>query len=78
TAQTAKEVAEKIRFAIESRNIPHLGIVSSPVLTVSVGVASMVPDQDEQPATLLNHADACLYQAKHEGRNRVVTEPGVG
>ncbi|BCB25954.1 hypothetical protein SKTS_08400 [Sulfurimicrobium lacus] len=72
--QTAGEVAEKIRYTIEARKIPHLGNVSSQVLTISVGVASMVPDQAERPDTLLNQADACLYEAKREGRNRVVTE----
>jgi len=43
-------------------------------VTISIGVASIIPDQNEQPSTLLHHADACLYRAKHEGRNRVVTE----
>ncbi len=73
-AQAAGEIAEKIRHAIESKQIPHLGNTSSSVVTISIGVASIVPDQDERPSALLNHADACLYQAKHEGRNRVVTE----
>jgi diguanylate cyclase (GGDEF)-like protein len=43
-----------------------------PILTVSIGVASCMPDQNEHMSTLLYKADACLYQAKHNGRNRVV------
>lgn len=77
TIQTARAIAEKIRYAIQSKQMPHLGNPSLPVVTVSIGVASTVPDQDKEPSTLLNQADACLYQAKHEGRNRVVTGQAV-
>ncbi len=73
TIQTAREVAEKIRYAIQSKQIRHPRNASLPVVTISIGVTSTVPDQDKEPSTLLNQADACLYQAKHEGRNRVVT-----
>ena len=38
--------------------------------TVSIGVAAFGPDQDNQRG-LLTAADACLYQAKRTGRNRV-------
>lgn len=73
TIQTAGEIAEKIRYAIEKKQMPHLGTPSSPVVTISIGVAAIVPDQDKESSILLNQADACLYRAKHEGRNRVVT-----
>lgn len=73
TIQTAMDIAEKIRQAIQSRQIPHLGNALLPIVTISTGVASTIPTQDKEPSTLLNQADACLYQAKNEGRNRVVT-----
>jgi diguanylate cyclase (GGDEF)-like protein len=39
-------------------------------ITVSIGVAALAPGQDSRPA-LMAAADAALYRAKHEGRNRV-------
>jgi len=42
-------------------------------ITVSVGVASLAPDRDTRPA-LMAAADAALYRAKSEGRNRVCAE----
>ena len=54
--------------------ISDLGIVfgDSRSLTVSVGVASMNPHQQQNEELLLNEADKALYRAKSAGRNRVV------
>jgi diguanylate cyclase (GGDEF)-like protein len=40
-------------------------------LTISVGVASEIPDHKKNAEALLNRADSALYQAKALGRNRV-------
>lgn len=71
-SQSASEVAEKIRLAVENMKLPHEGSASS-VVTISIGVATSYPDVGLSPAALLLKADTNLYQAKHEGRNRVVT-----
>lgn len=39
-------------------------------ITISVGIASIVDDSSLE--ALLNRSDQCLYQAKQQGRNRVV------
>ena len=41
-------------------------------VTVSIGVASVVPDVHLAPAQLIDRADAALYEAKGAGRHRVV------
>jgi diguanylate cyclase (GGDEF)-like protein len=40
-------------------------------VTVSVGVASTRPSDEQQPGDLIEAADAALYAAKHRGRNNV-------
>ncbi len=62
--------AERIRAAVEGRNIWHPGAPSGR-LTVSVGVASASGAEQVEPASLVRAADAALYQAKRDGRNLV-------
>ena len=64
----AMTVAEKIRTAMASRDFVTEG-VTWPV-TVSLGVAQFRPGESED--SLVGRADAALYRAKSEGRNRLV------
>jgi PleD family two-component response regulator len=43
------------------------------VVTISLGVATMIPGEAFAPETLVAAADAALYGAKRAGRNRVET-----
>ncbi len=64
----AREVAERVRMAVES--LPGgPGSLPAPV-TVSVGVAAY-PHPFSSPTGLTKGADAALYSAKSKGRNRV-------
>jgi diguanylate cyclase (GGDEF)-like protein len=67
----ADQVAERLRQAVEGSPI-HSSTLASPIsLTISAGVATMTPEQGEQPSELVRRADEALYAAKRAGRNRV-------
>jgi len=66
----ALAVAEGIRAAIAALDIPHAGSKAAPHVTVSLGVASGIPDLECEPGELVKAADAQLYAAKADGRNR--------
>jgi diguanylate cyclase (GGDEF)-like protein len=55
---------------LEVLDLPHAGSPTSQRLTVSIGIASMVPGEHSMPADLVQVADALLYQAKAGGRNQ--------
>lgn len=63
------QFAERIRQAVESADWPLQK------LTVSIGVASLAGEAIDGEQ-LISIADACLYEAKHKGRNRVIAEGG--
>lgn len=62
-------VAETIRKKIAETPIHDQNI--SVNLTLSIGVATIIPTQLGQQGQLIHQADECLYRAKHRGRNRV-------
>jgi diguanylate cyclase (GGDEF)-like protein len=72
----ALELAEQARVRVEARGIPHAGVEGGRPLTVSLGVASVLPDPATAPATLIEAADGALYAAKAAGRNCI--RPNVG
>ena len=61
--------AERLREAIASHEIRHGAFEES--ITISLGVAVADP-ADESLDDVLKRADEAVYQAKHDGRNRVV------
>lgn len=70
TAEGAAVVAEEVRTRIEELGIENEEIET--VITVSLGVASVVPDNKMDPNELISTADRALYKAKEEGHNRVI------
>jgi diguanylate cyclase (GGDEF)-like protein len=73
TAQAAA-IAERLRQAVAAEAIRHPEPINGAGLTISLGVASWRPQEGELPALdpLLQLADDCLYEAKRQGRDRVV------
>jgi diguanylate cyclase (GGDEF)-like protein/PAS domain S-box-containing protein len=67
----AINIADRLRRAVEELNIPHEASAVADHVTISVGVAAVVPTPGDSRDALLSAADAALYQAKQTGRNRV-------
>ena len=67
----ATEIAERLRIEVEVLGVPHAFSATASVVTISIGVASLVPEQHLDPSHLIKLVDTRLYAAKHEGRNRV-------
>lgn len=69
----AERLAERMRAEIERRPLDwHTGPIR---FTISFGVTTLRADQRLPAEALLRIADAALYQAKQQGRNRVVALP---
>lgn len=66
-------VAESLRDRVCRELSPLLGQDSQQKVSVSLGVSSF-PSDGSTTDELLSHADACLYKAKHQGKNRVFWE----
>jgi two-component system cell cycle response regulator len=64
------QMAERLRSAVEALRVQSAG--QQLQVTISLGVAGWSRDTGGDPTTLLADADAALYTAKRNGRNRVI------
>ena len=67
----AMQMAQRVCDALAALAIPH-ALSEWGYLSVSIGVVAMLPHEDNSAQALLRAADLAMYQAKKQGRNRVV------
>ncbi len=70
----AVAVAETIRDRIRQLQLPHLDSRVSPWVTVSLGISTTIPTNSYKPEELIAAADAALYEAKYQGRDRSIVK----
>ncbi|WP_339382701.1 diguanylate cyclase domain-containing protein [Microcoleus asticus] len=66
----ASSVAQRIHAAIQALNIPHKTSDVSDLVTISMGIANLIPISELSSADLIAIADRALYRAKEQGRNQ--------
>jgi diguanylate cyclase (GGDEF)-like protein len=71
-ANQARALAEKVRRAVEKLAFPHPDSGVSGTVTISLGIATFNGANYATAHALVSAADAGLYAAKHQGRNRAV------
>jgi diguanylate cyclase (GGDEF)-like protein len=75
-ASAGAVLAERLRRAVAASPVA-LDSGEQVSVTISIGVAASTPDHRLTPTALIEEADAALYTAKRNGRNRVVISPST-
>ena len=70
-AENAQRLAQTVCQAVQAMALPH-ELSDFGCITLSIGVATHVPQRDETPDVLIKMADQMLYRAKAQGRNCVI------
>ena len=68
----AGKLAARCRELILAERIPHESSPIGPALTISVGAGTMIPGHDDALRPFIDAVDKRLYQAKQQGRDRIV------
>lgn len=71
-ADGARKLADHLITAVRKLGIHHGASKVSDIVTVSVGVCTMIPEEKGGVEECIEMADKALYQAKEQGRNRAI------
>ena len=68
----AERVARDVQDRVSRLKLVHADSPISAYVTLSMGIATTIPNADTAPADLIKQADQALYDAKKKGRNRII------
>ncbi len=71
-SETALDIGEKIKRAVQKKRIEHKETGLGGIVTLSIGITSGIPGKKEDAELFIKTADKALYKAKAGGRNKVV------
>ncbi len=71
TIEEGMKIAYQIQETIKILKIPHINSKIADIVTLSIGIATMVPTSIEKPQALIQMADSALYLSKTKGRNTI-------
>jgi diguanylate cyclase (GGDEF)-like protein len=72
SAENLVSLGDRICDSVEGMALPHSGSDTAPVVTVSVGLVSAMPADDDSGQRMLDLATQALQRSKSQGRNRAV------
>ncbi len=72
TGANAVSIAASMQAEVRELEIVHIESAVSQYVTLSLGVSTVIPSFDSSPQELITMADKALYQAKEQGRNRII------
>ena len=71
-AESAKKIAERCRKLVRKEQIAHEQSNVAQLVTVSLGVGTIIPEAGDTPLAFIEAVDRLLYQAKQQGRDRLL------
>ena len=78
SAQDMQALLERVRAGVAALDLPHAASDAGPRVSISIGLAYLQPQPGEGIEDALRLADMALYQAKEQGRDRVVCKQPQG
>ncbi len=72
-ADAAAKIAERCRQLVLEEQLPHEKSAHAKTLTISLGVGTVTPSQEDDPMAFVHSVDRQLYVAKEKGRNCIAT-----
>lgn len=68
----ARAIAEKMMSNVAKLKLKHEGSTVSEFVTISLGVACIIPEANSSAEEFVSNADEALYEAKESGRNKAI------